>query len=328
MNDQRPLVSVEQLHTFAAVARHRHVTRAAQAIHVSQGSVSQQVQRLEAVLGIALLERVGRGVRLTDAGRAVAVAAGAAIAAIRAVEETAASYRGLRAGRVAIAASNTVGIHRAPGWIAGFLDEHPDIDIHLGLANTAGAIANLVAGQVDLALVEGELPEDGLDALGLESDELVLVVAAGHPLARGPRVTTRELARHRYLSREDGSGTEALARGLVGPAYRAGQVLELGHLEAVRAGVSAGLGYAVLPRTVVAGEIEAGGIVVLPRPGRQVWREFRAVRRSGFSSPALDALWAHLQKIAHDDEPSSPNLGIPRDDTTVQRPHSGRDPDA
>ncbi len=295
MEDRRPLASVEQLHTFAAVARHGHVTRAAEAIHVSQGSVSQQVQRLEAVLGIPLLERVGRGVRLTEAGRAVAGAAGAAVAAIRAVEETAASFRGLRAGSVAIAASNTVGIHRAPRWIAGFLDDHPGIGIRLRLANTAGAIADLTAGEVDLALVEGDVPEDGLEAIALEADELVLVVAATHPLAGAARGTPRELARHRYLSREDGSGTEALARSLLGDAYRSGPVLELGHLEAVRAGVAAGLGYAVLPRTVVSGEIDAGQIVVLARAGPQAWREFRAVRRAGFSSPALDAFWDHLR---------------------------------
>ncbi len=294
MNHQRPSVSVEQLHTFAAVARHGHITRAAEEIHVSQGSVSQQVQRLEAVLGIALLERVGRGVRLTEAGRAVAARAGAAVAAIRAIEETAASFRGLATGTVFVAASNTVGIHRAPIWIASFLDEHPGIDIHLRLANTAGAVGDLVAGDVNLALVEGDVNLAGLEARVLERDELVLVVAAGHPLARGSRTTARELRRHRYLSREAGSGTEALARGLVGDAYRAGPVLELGHLEAVRAGVVAGLGYAVLPRTVVADGVAAGEMVVLVRAGRQVWREFRAVRRAGFSSPGLDALWDHL----------------------------------
>ena len=294
MIERRPVVTVEQLHTFVAVARHGHVTRAAAAIHVSQGSVSQQVQRLEAALGIALLERIGRGVRLTEAGRAVADAAGAAVAAIRTVEETAASFLGLESGGVAIAASNTVGIHRAPGWIAGFLEAHPGIEIRLRLANTAIAVADLLAGEVDLALVEGGLPDAPLEAVALERDELVLVAAAGHPLARLSRVGVRDLRRHRYLAREDGSGTEAQARQLVGGAYRRGATLELGHLEAVRAGVSEGLGYAVLPRTVVAAELRDGRVVALPRSGRRVFREFRAVRRRGFSAPALDALWTHL----------------------------------
>ena len=124
------------------------------------------------------------------------------------------------------------------------------------------------------------------------------MVAAAHPLARVDRISPRELRRHRYLSREDGSGTEALARSLVGDAYRTGAVLELGHLEAVRAGVAAGLGYAVLPRTVVAPELEDGAIVVVPRPGRRVFREFRAVRRDGFSTPALDAFWARLRTLS------------------------------
>ncbi len=328
MNELRPSVSVEQLHTFAAVARHGHVTRAAEAIHVSQGAVSQQVQRLEAVLGVPLLERVGRGVRLTEAGRAVAAAAGTAIAAIRAVEETATSFRDLDTGSVAVAASNTVGIHRAPVWIAGFLETHPHIDVLLRLANTAAAIAELVSGEVDLALVEGAVPDAGLDVMLLERDELLLVAASGHPLAAEVRVTARELRRHRYLAREEGSGTEALARDLVGAAYRTGPVVELGHLEAIRTGVNAGLGYAVLPRTVVAGEIADGHIVVLSRPGRPVWREFRAVRRTGFSPPVLDALWDHLRWIASSGEPSKQNPGIRSDDPPIRRPRTRRDADA
>ncbi|MGD9695672.1 MAG: LysR family transcriptional regulator [Thermoleophilia bacterium] len=295
MNDLRPTVSVEQLHTFAAVARHGHITRAAAAIHVSQGSVSQQVQRLEAALGVALLERAGRGVRLTEAGRAVAAAAGTAVAAIRAVEATAASFRELGAGAVTIAASNTVGIHRAPVWIAGFLDRHPAIEVNLRLDNTAGALAALRAGEVDLALVEGDVRPGPIETLVLERDELVLAAGSGHPLAAARRVTSADLRRHRYLAREDGSGTEELARELVGPAYRGGPVLELGHLEAVRTGVAAGLGYAVLPRTVAAAEVVAGRAAILAHDRRSVWRAFRAVRRAGFAPPALDALWRHLR---------------------------------
>ncbi len=294
MNDQRPQVSVEQLHTFAAVARAGHITRAARAIHLSQGAVSQQVQRLEAALGVSLIERVGRGIRLTEAGRAVGAAAGGAVAAIRAVESTAAAFRGLAEGGIVICASNTVGIHRAPVWLSGYLDAHPAVQVRLQLRNSAAALGQLAAGEADLALVEGTVDPAGVDTLLLERDELLLVAASDHPLARLTHVAGDDLRRHRYLAREDGSGTEALARDVIGPAYRTGPVLELGHLEAVRAGVRAGLGYAVLPRTVVAGALATGDIAVLAREGRSAWREFRAVRREGFATPALDAMWAHL----------------------------------
>lgn len=328
MDDHRPALSVEQLHTFAAVARYGHVTRAARAIRVSQSSVSQQVQRLETALGLPLLERVGRGVRLTDAGRAIGTAAGAAIAAVRAVEDTAAALRGLDTGAIAVAASNTVGIHRAPSWIAGFLERHPGVEVRLRLGNTADAIAWLRGGEVDLALVEGEVPDGPFEAEVLERDELVLVAAAGHPLARLDRIGVRDLRHHRYLSREDGSGTEALARRLVGDAYRTGAVLELGHLEAVRSGVSAGLGYAVLPRTVVAREIASGEVAVLPRAGRRVFRRFRAIRRKGPPPPAAAAFWHHLVREHGPDEPFAAN-GRTRDDgAAVPRRRSGGRPDA
>ena len=318
MIDQRPKTTIEQLHTFAAVARHGHITRAAAAIHLSQGSVSQQVQRLEAVLGVELLERVGRGVRLTEAGQAVADAAGAALAAIRAVEDTAASFRQLDVGSVAIAASNTVGIYRAPTWIAAFLAARPRVDVRLRLGNTADAIADLARGDVDVALVEGAIPEGDLDVLLLERDELLLVAGAQHPLADRTNVDGRELTRHRYISREDGAGTEALAQGLVGGAYRTGPVVELGHLEAVRAGVAAGLGYAVLPRTVVAGDIAEGRVVVLTGTGRTAWREFRAARRCGFSPPVLDAFWGYLERHVAGDERLRSTSGISSYDPAVR----------
>ena len=291
----RPRVTLEQLHTFVSVARREHVTRAAESIHRSQAAVSEQVRLLERTLGLQLLERVGRGVRVTPGGRAIERAAQIALRATQDVEQVAAEHRGLRTGSLAIAASNTTGVHRLPGWLASFALTHPGLDIRMRLANTALAVDLLRAGDVDCAVVEGPFETAGLEILVLEEDDLIAVVGATHPLAGMRRPSPSALAAPRYLAREPGSGTEALAARVLGRAYGRSASLELGQAEAIRAGVLGGLGFAVISRTVVADDLAAGRIVALPlRPAR---REFRAVRRPAALAPALIDFWRHLDEV-------------------------------
>lgn len=297
----RPTVSLEQLHTFVSVARREHVTRAAEAIHRSQAAVSEQLRALERTLGVQLFERVGRGIRLTATGRAIERAAALALRAAEDVEVVATEHRDLRTGSLAIAASNTTGVHRLPGWLATFAATHPWLDIRLRLVNTAVAVDLLRDGEADCAVVEGPFDEDGLEVLVLEEDELIAVVGAGHPLAGVRRLRVGVLAGHRYLAREPGSGTEALAARVLGVAEARSPRLELGQAEAIRAGVIGGLGYAVISRAVVAEDLVAGRVVELPlRPAR---REFRAARRPAALAPALAAFWRHLAEVRVETRP-------------------------
>jgi DNA-binding transcriptional LysR family regulator len=299
MNDpQRPRVTLEQLHTFVAVAKREHVRRAAEAIPLSQGAVSQQVHLLERALGVPLLERIGRRIRVTDAGRDVERAAVTVLAAALVVEEVAAEHRGLERGVIRIAASNTAGVYRLPPWIAGFLDVHPAIGVQLELESTPAAISRLTGGEVDVAVVEGPFDEPELETVVLDREELLLVASRAHPLAALQRVDAGALRRHRYLSRGRGAATEQLAARLVGSAYGQSTTLELGQVDAVRAGVAAGLGYAVLPRAVVQTDLDRGRIVVLRGDARRVYNEFRALRRQGPHSPTLRAFWDHLIGVA------------------------------
>lgn len=287
-------VSFEQLRAFTAVAEHEHVTRAADQLGLSQPSVSHQLKALERVLGVALFERVGRGVRLTGDGRALVPAAAAALASLRALEEAAAARTGLIAGDLVLAASNTVGIYRLPAWTAGFVERYPRVGLRVRIMNTHEAITLLRDAAVDCALVEGPETREGLEELAVETDELVVVAAAGHPLAGLFRVCDEHLLAHRYLAREVGSGTEALAAELLGPAYRRGAVMELGQVDAVRAATLAGLGYAVLPLAAIAGDLDDGRLRRLRTGRRALRRTLAALRRPTSHSPAIEGFWSHL----------------------------------
>lgn len=290
--------TVAQLQALVAVARHGHVTRAADELGLSQPAVSHQLRGIERVLGVPVVERVGRGIRLTAEGRALVPAAAGALAALRAVAEVAAARRGLQAGSLVIAASNSIGVYRLPGWVARFLELHPALEVRTRLVNTQEAVTLLHAAEVDCALVEGPCSTAGLEALSLGWDELVVVAAPGHPLARLPKVRGEDLVGTRYLSREEGSGTEALASRLLGSAHHQGPVLELAHVGAVREGALAGLGYAVLPAVAIADDLRQGRLVKLPLRRAVLRRELRGLRRVHGHGPALQVLWAHLGEMA------------------------------
>jgi DNA-binding transcriptional LysR family regulator len=294
---RRPRVTLDQLHTFVALARLENATRAAEALHLSQGAVSQQIKLLERTLEVGLFEHSRRRLRLTDAGRRIAELAAAVLNDARAVEDVPNALRGLTAGGVSVVATGVMGIYRLPRWLARFIDEHPAVEISIRLANTADALAALADGSADCAVVGGQVRGKQFETIQLAESELVVVAARGHRLA-GARVSLNTLVGHRYLARESGSATEILAPAVLGKAYRSGPVLELGRLEAVRAAALAGLGYAVLPRGVIEPDLQAGELVILQRSGRPVRQVYRGVRRRAVHTPAEDALWEHLRAMA------------------------------
>src|SRR5438132_421554 len=188
---RRPRVTLDQLHIFLSVAQREHVTAAADALGLSQGSVSAAVHRLERTLGVPLLHRVGRNVRLTDVGRAVR---------------------------------------------------------HLAIQtlDDAGQIEELTAG---------------------------------------------------YLAFEHGSGTQLRAALVLGRHANESRTIELEE-GALLAALLAGIGFAVMPRSLVDGEIASGRLVAIPRPGRPVVQHFTAARRVALHTPAVDAFWQHLAAAA------------------------------
>lgn len=298
MNDLANRTTIEQLRVFAAVAEHEHVTRAAEALQMSQPAVSHQLRRLEATLRIRLFERVGRGVKLSGDGRALLPTVTAALTAISVVHEAATARRGLMSGSLSLAASNTIGIYKLPTWLAGYVESVPAVDVRVRLVNTLEAITLVREAQVDCALIEGPGRTGDLEHLTIEVDELVVVASSDHPLAGLKVVRTADLSRHRYIAREPGSGTEALAAEMLGAAYRRGRVLELGQVDAVRAAALAGLGYAVISLAAVREDLRLERLRQLNVGRRTLSRSLEALRRHSSLSPALEAFWTHLASLA------------------------------
>jgi len=290
---RKPVFTLEQLRSFVAVSEHEHISNAATSLFLTQAAVTQQIHHLERALGLQLLEHYGRRIRLTGAGRELAVACRAVLRAVEVLEDTSESMKNLEAGSLHIGASPTCASYYLPDRLAEFSRLRPGIKLDVSVEPTSDINRHVVAGTVDCGLIEGE-PDSDLLSYFLAEDELILVARRDHPLSALPTVTPAQLAEHRYLRRGPTWSAEHRVREMFGDAYDSAEVLNLGHPEYVRAAVLAGLGFAALPRLAVEGDIASGVLKALPTP--PIFRSISAIRRKGKGGPVQEAFWEFLTR--------------------------------
>lgn len=173
-------LDLHKLRVFAVVAEHEHYTRAAEALGISQPALSVHVRDLERQLGLALFERAGRNIRLTEAGRLVHGYARRILALAVELDEAADDLRGLRAGSLRLGASTTVGEYLLPEVLAAFRRRHPGVAVTVEIGNTRRIADRLRHGELHLGLLGEPLGDPGLDCAPFRDDELVLIVPPGH----------------------------------------------------------------------------------------------------------------------------------------------------
>lgn len=288
--------TLRQLELFRTVARHLSYTAAAEALHLTQPAVFAQVRQLEDQAGQRLIERIGRRLQVTEAGRIVLRSAEAMLAEVERLDAALGALKGLGAGRLDLAVVSTAK-YTLPWLIGPFSRDHPGIDIRLTVGNRSELLERFRAQQDDL-FVLGAVPPD-LDAehLTLAPNPLVVVAAPGHPLAGRAGVALAELAAHPLVMREPGSGTRRAAEAAFEAAGLAPEVrFELGANEAVKQAVMAGLGIAVLSRGTVQMELDHGYLVELDAEGFPLARQWSlAWNRNRALSQAAQALRARLK---------------------------------
>ena len=230
-----------------------------------------------------------RGSLPTDAGVVVAGWAETILRAAHELEAGLSAFQAAQAGRLRIVASFTIAEYLLPQWLDRFSRDHPRDSIALEVANSTTVIDRLRHGAADLGFIETPSELDGLDEAIVGNDELVTVVATGHPWATPRTVPVEALAATPLVMREAGSGTRAALAaalrdlGLGEPSA----VLELGSTSAVRAAVVHGNSPTVISRLAVAAEVAAGQLVEIDVPGLSVARQLRAVWPAGTALPSL-----------------------------------------
>jgi DNA-binding transcriptional LysR family regulator len=294
-------MTLDQLRIYVEVAERGHVTRAAEALGMSQSAVSAAIATLEATYQISLFDRVGRGIQLTETGRTFLREARAVLDRASMARAVLQDLAGGPAGPVGIAASLTIATYWLPRRLAAFQAANPRVRLDVVIRNTQDVETAVIEGEVNVGLVEGPTQHPALIRQQIDHDRMVLVVAADQPPLPIDASGQIDLRAMTWVIRETGSGTRRALEDLAG---REG--LSLGDLrialvlpsnEAVREAIEAGAGATIVSRHVVASAISSGTLKAIPVD--LPLREYALVRhRDRHETLAQQTLVAHLTTTA------------------------------
>jgi len=263
-------MTLEQLAIFIAVAEREHLTRAADAIHLTPSAVSSAIKNLEQHYGVELFHRIGRRIELTDTGRVFLGEARETLARARSAELVLSELGGLMRGTLSVHASQTIASYWLPQRLMAFRAAYPGIALTLTLGNTRTVAQAVIGGEADLGFVEGELDEPALAAVPVDEDQLTILVAPSHPWASGGKIVPPMLAGTNWIMREEGSGTRsvfetALSAMDVAPATLP-VALVLPSNESILSALAGGQCAAALSRLAARSHLDAGHLVAIDLP--------------------------------------------------------------
>jgi len=275
-----------QLEGFVEAARRGNVSRAAEALFITQPALSARLKGLEAELGVELLVRTKRGVRLSDAGKAFVPFAQRALEAVADGQQLLTELARGGAGRLAIGAAPAVSTSVLPGMLARFRAAHPKVQLVVRTGHSEEVLEMVLREQVELGLVR-ELRHPEIVCVPLYEDDLVLVVEPAHPFAARGRIRVADLAsEHLILFDRTSSYHELTSRLFREAGVVPRGVMELDAIDAAKKMVEHGLGVALLPHTAVAAELAAGRLASATlAEASAIRRRIVAVRRRDAGPP-------------------------------------------
>jgi len=260
-------ITVRQLEIFEQVAKYEHVTQAGTQLLLSQSAVSMAIAELERFAGAPLFERRGRRLILNDRGRRILPEARDVLMRIQTIEQYLNESVGEPAGTLNVGASTTIGNYLLPAVIGEFTRHYPRAKALLHVANAQQIERAVEDGVYDLGLIEGLPHINSLTSKPWRRDELVIIVGRGHEWAGRGHASAEMLSAAPWIMREKGSGTReifeaAMSKDGVGYAI----AMELGHTEAIKKAVEAGLGVGCLSRIAVQRELDNGWLQEIDSP--------------------------------------------------------------
>jgi molybdate transport repressor ModE-like protein len=263
------LWDVTRLRLLVEVDRRGSVSAAAKAVGIGQSSASEHLRLLETAAGQRLVERNGRGGRLTESGRVLAASASQALGALAAGEEELNALAGLDAGTIHIGASTTPGVYLLPGTLGCFRRDHPNVLVEVEIGATGEIVERLLTGRIQLALVGETTVDDRIELEPFLADELVGIAKPDLLAIRSGKVKPAALGEQTLLVREANSSTRQIAeRALLAAGVQVERVWELDSSEAIKRAAREGLGVAFLSRYAIAEEVERGELDSFRLAGR------------------------------------------------------------
>jgi DNA-binding transcriptional LysR family regulator len=294
-------MDLRQLEVLCKIVEFKSFSRAAEAIYLTQPTVSGHIKTLEEEVGTRLLDRLDKEVVPTRAGL-ILYRYGRKILELRHEARQALDhFLGSLQGELLIGGSTIPGEYVLPGLVVEFRCRSPHVTVSLRIGDTRRIVRAVGEGEVELALVGARPQESRVELRPFMRDEVVLVVAPGHPWAERGEVSPEDLKRQAFVWRERGSGTrDAIERGLAELGIAASQIgaaAEMGSTEAMRQAVRAGLGPAFVSRRAVGEDLASGRLVEVKVASMRLEREFFvATQRGRTRSPVAQAFLEFLEE--------------------------------
>ncbi len=282
-------MDLHKLRIFVTIARLGSFTRAAERLHMTQPTVSQQLAMLETAVGAQLFERHTRRVYLTPAGDVLLGYAERLLALADEATRTTREAAGLADRTLRLGVGHTLATYLLPEVLSHYRARYPDHAVRISVGNTAQLLALLAGNSIDLALVGSPAVHVAVSVEPFMHDRLVVIVAPGDDWADRAAIALSELRSRTLLTREPGSALHATVERLLGAAYLASDgIIQLGETEGIKRSVEAGLGVALIQHIAVQREVVAGSLIALPLHGADDSRTYLLAHRKGRVIPPAE----------------------------------------
>lgn len=305
-----------RMRLLVEIERRGSLSAAARAIGIGQPSASQHLRLLESAAGQRLVERNGRGSRLTEAGELLAGRAAQALATLGAADEELAALAGLQTGTIHLGASTAPGVYLLPDTLGCFRRDYPAVTVEVEIAASDEILSRLLSGRVQLAIVGSPSADERIILEPFLADEIVGIAKPGLLDLRRGSLPPARLAELTLLARESGSSSRQIVDEMLASLdTRPAAVWELGSSEAIKRAAREGLGIAFLSRYAVADEVDRGELESFRLRGRPpLRRSFSIARLRGRPlSPAEQGFVATLTRCcAKSAEYAEACVGSPR----------------
>ncbi|MFY0592407.1 LysR family transcriptional regulator [Roseivirga sp.] len=293
--------TLHQLNVFLTVAEFGSITKAAEALHLTQPAVSIQLKNLQDQFDIPLTEVVGRQLYITDFGQEIVEASQNIINEVQVINQKLITYKDQIAGKLKISVVST-GKYIMPYFLTDFLKANPGVELKMDVTNKASVVRTLENNEVDFSLVSIPPQRIALDRITLMQNKLYLVGNASSTLGTSKNHKPSKLEEIDLIFRESGSGTrQTIEKHFNAQNLIVKRKLELTSNEAVKQAVVAGLGYSVMPLIGIKNELELKDLKIIPVKGFPIQSQWQLVwLKDKKFSPAADAYLSYVN--SHKDE--------------------------
>ena len=271
----------QTLQVFITVAEHKNFTRAAEQLHMTQPAISHYIQTLEQTMGVKLLDRTNKYVRLNKAGEIVYYHAKKIMGLYHRMHSLVDDLQQTASGTVIIGSSYTFGEYILPHTIAYLHEHYPLIKPSIKISNTEGIIELVANHELDIGIIEGDIKNKNVIIEPFAEDKMYIIVPAGHRLVNRNQLDARELSEETWIVREQGSGTREITDKFFADFnIQPESLMEFGSTQVIKESVEAGLGITLLSHWTVRKELALGTMKKIKLQGNPVLRRFSIVTQN------------------------------------------------